>query len=328
MSVAPVSNAVSTSAICRSTQPRRRRCTRKRAQGRFSRSLEHADPGSHTGVSGQRYYSPSQGRFLGRDPIEEKGGLHLYGFVGNNPVNRWDLLGMYYLMEEKDGVTIVTVPLVFASGTTKEQKDEFMTVARLTWGGPGEATDGRSVVVNVVELPGRPSNSQAYNTVNILDLNPDVRSNTVYRGADQAAVINLNINARNVTNLIGHELGHVLGNQDRYEVLYRLPDGREDYLPAGTLPPEMIVQGAPDRPMQGGENNVMGTPDTNRIDKRNYDEMLSRPKSLGRSPGPIIAICGSDPDDWVNWYGLGWILYPLYPDPDDWYRRSGQGGGR
>src|SRR5262249_44385185 len=27
---------------------------------------------------GHRYYSPSQGRFLGRDPIEEKGGLNLY----------------------------------------------------------------------------------------------------------------------------------------------------------------------------------------------------------------------------------------------------------
>ncbi len=45
-------------------------------------------------VSGRRYYSPSQGRFLGRDPIDEKGGLNLYGFVGNNPIDRWDFLGM------------------------------------------------------------------------------------------------------------------------------------------------------------------------------------------------------------------------------------------
>jgi RHS repeat-associated protein len=46
-------------------------------------------------VSGQRYYSPSQGRFLGRDPIEEDGGLNLYGFCGNNAINRWDYLGMF-----------------------------------------------------------------------------------------------------------------------------------------------------------------------------------------------------------------------------------------
>jgi RHS repeat-associated protein len=50
---------------------------------------------------GRRYYSPSQGRFLGRDPIEESGGLNLYGFVGNNPINRWDLLGMLTILGEQ-----------------------------------------------------------------------------------------------------------------------------------------------------------------------------------------------------------------------------------
>ena len=35
--------------------------------------------------------------FLNRDPIEEAGGLNLYGFVGNDPVNRWDYLGLYHL---------------------------------------------------------------------------------------------------------------------------------------------------------------------------------------------------------------------------------------
>ena len=43
---------------------------------------------------GRRYYDPRNGRFVGRDPIEEKGGLNLYAIVGNNSVNRWDVLGM------------------------------------------------------------------------------------------------------------------------------------------------------------------------------------------------------------------------------------------
>jgi hypothetical protein len=34
------------------------------------------------------------GRFVNRDPISESGGLNLYGFVGNDAVNRWDYLGM------------------------------------------------------------------------------------------------------------------------------------------------------------------------------------------------------------------------------------------
>jgi hypothetical protein len=34
------------------------------------------------------------GRWPNRDPIGEKGGLNLYGMVGNSPINRWDLLGL------------------------------------------------------------------------------------------------------------------------------------------------------------------------------------------------------------------------------------------
>lgn len=42
---------------------------------------------------GYRYYSPDLGRFINRDPAEEAGGVNLYGFVGNDPVNGWDVLG-------------------------------------------------------------------------------------------------------------------------------------------------------------------------------------------------------------------------------------------
>lgn len=60
----------------------------------FTRDCENVQiPRSRSELSGRRYYSPSQGRFLGRDPIEETGGLNLYGFCGNNSINRWDLLG-------------------------------------------------------------------------------------------------------------------------------------------------------------------------------------------------------------------------------------------
>ena len=43
---------------------------------------------------GFRYYSPSLGRFLNRDPIGEMGGTNLYAFVENDPVNGWDYLGL------------------------------------------------------------------------------------------------------------------------------------------------------------------------------------------------------------------------------------------
>ena len=44
---------------------------------------------------GHRYYDPRQGRFINRDPIEEEGGINLYRFVGNNPGNGLDFLGLY-----------------------------------------------------------------------------------------------------------------------------------------------------------------------------------------------------------------------------------------
>jgi RHS repeat-associated protein len=43
---------------------------------------------------GYRWYSPSLGRWINRDPIEEKGGMNLYGFVGNDGVNWVDLFGL------------------------------------------------------------------------------------------------------------------------------------------------------------------------------------------------------------------------------------------
>jgi RHS repeat-associated protein len=42
---------------------------------------------------GYRYYDPLTGRWPSRDPIGELGGVNLYGFVGNDGVNSWDVLG-------------------------------------------------------------------------------------------------------------------------------------------------------------------------------------------------------------------------------------------
>ena len=45
-------------------------------------------------VYGYRYYDPETGRWLSRDPIGERGGLNLYGFVGNDPTSHIDVLGL------------------------------------------------------------------------------------------------------------------------------------------------------------------------------------------------------------------------------------------
>jgi len=42
-----------------------------------------------------RYYDPLTGRWPSRDPIEEEGGVNLYGFVGNSTFNYIEYLGRY-----------------------------------------------------------------------------------------------------------------------------------------------------------------------------------------------------------------------------------------
>jgi RHS repeat-associated protein len=50
----------------------------------------YTDPETGLDLLGHRYYDPSAGRFLTRDPIGYAGGINLYGFAGNNPVTGTD----------------------------------------------------------------------------------------------------------------------------------------------------------------------------------------------------------------------------------------------
>jgi integrase/recombinase XerD len=60
-------------------------------------SAREAPPPKTMGVTDYlyRWYDPLTGRWPSRDPIEEEGGVNLYGFVGNDGVNKWDLLGLW-----------------------------------------------------------------------------------------------------------------------------------------------------------------------------------------------------------------------------------------
>ena len=65
---------------------------------RFRFSTKYHDPESGLVYYGYRFYSPNLARWLTRDPLEEQGGLNLYGFCGNAAVDRFDPYG---LSEEK-----------------------------------------------------------------------------------------------------------------------------------------------------------------------------------------------------------------------------------
>ena len=52
---------------------------------------------------GYRYYNPSAGRWLSRDPMGEPGGQNLFVFVFNNPTGFVDALGMDALTYTSEG---------------------------------------------------------------------------------------------------------------------------------------------------------------------------------------------------------------------------------
>ena len=55
---------------------------------------KHEDDETDLLYYGYRYYNPSTGRWLSRDPIAEDGGVNLYGFSANTPIDAVDVLGL------------------------------------------------------------------------------------------------------------------------------------------------------------------------------------------------------------------------------------------
>jgi RHS repeat-associated protein len=73
--------------------PKPRNPRNSMASNRLRRRSANAKP-VHVADYGYRYMDPLTGRWPSRDPIEEEGGLNLYGFVGNDGLNQIDVLGM------------------------------------------------------------------------------------------------------------------------------------------------------------------------------------------------------------------------------------------
>ncbi len=87
---------------------------------------------------GYRYYIPALGRWPSKDPIEEKGGINLYGALGNDSVNGVDYLGLKNLSFENCTCEVVA-----------REKEELINEAR-KWNltSPPWSRNGRKVEGN------------------------------------------------------------------------------------------------------------------------------------------------------------------------------------
>ncbi len=60
----------------------------------FMFSTKQYDESTGLSYYGYRFYNPAIGRWMTRDPLGELGGINLYGFVGNSPINLVDPYGL------------------------------------------------------------------------------------------------------------------------------------------------------------------------------------------------------------------------------------------
>jgi RHS repeat-associated protein len=91
---------------------------------------------------GYRYYDPVTGRWPSRDPIAEKGGKNLYGFVGNMSISKYDRLGMKWV--QVDGsftwtkkLEITNIKIEFGNAGNGGM---VFDVAKITWKGRATVT--------------------------------------------------------------------------------------------------------------------------------------------------------------------------------------------
>ena len=91
-------------------------------------SSEYADDETGLVYYNYRYYESGLGRWLSRDPIEERGGFCVYSFLANNPQGAVDITGNYGLAElgqtfrdtgKSIGNTIITLPSIVSNKAKK-----------------------------------------------------------------------------------------------------------------------------------------------------------------------------------------------------------------
>jgi len=76
---------------------------------------------------GYRFYDPATQRLLNRDPVGEEGGVNLYGYVGNNPVNLIDPLGLWGIQFGNFNIGFGNPSYVFDSEVWDQTSDSVHT---------------------------------------------------------------------------------------------------------------------------------------------------------------------------------------------------------
>ena len=90
-----------------------------------------------------RAYSPALGRFLQADPIGTAGGINLYAYCGNDPVNRTDPTGLWFWVDDgvflAGGFAVGVIAQVVVDGIFKQEVSSGRNIIAAGAGGAAAA---------------------------------------------------------------------------------------------------------------------------------------------------------------------------------------------
>ncbi len=116
----------------------------------FGFSTKYTDRETNLLYYGYRYLDASTGRWLSRDPMQERGGLNLYGMVGNDAINAIDLWGLGTWKVFERGINL-SGPGISPEAAAYANPNGFEVQY---FPDPGECPDGKIVIYQVISRVG------------------------------------------------------------------------------------------------------------------------------------------------------------------------------